>query len=877
MSRYTVVNPFLSDAQDPETVYYNGQIMCKDNTLPLAKYIDAQDVPILKDVGRFTVLLTQLEMNNVTNNLPIYEMELANFTAPISYVLNNTTDNVNTVYTGWYYNDINNYWTPRPHRLTLQTYISLYLNGVTLTPVAPVKSTASATYPSDNMYAFNIFQFTLSNTIYGTIFDPFSTNIGNIYYVNVNSTGTELIIVADSVGVGSGNAVDVTINGVLYPNIDITSVNPISPVPIPNTAYVYTFSGVPQMPVQELSQTYTTLNASSLQFWFDYVVSVTQPTYQVVTDATNTINTFSYSQIYTNVPAPMETIVGNTAYLYSYNSMTDILNYAFFSFFYYINRMMYNNIIQTIGLGLSPGDVAQVATNTPYVVYENNVLKLFLDPYGFPTINVFKKTMAGLYFSPTCVLNPSNSSSVINELEGFNFHLNSDFKLLLNGFSAFLNGPDDYILAPDVFKLEPIISNITGLPLSLSSRDLYIANTGVHSSGGYDTLVLGKSGAFLTMQLDTLDAPFKLGNTYFVNYVTTANNFKVDFSKQTNAKLPWDAAHYTVLRNIDTATTAPYVVSIINSDSVQTMTIALEVGDTTQFKMGNFYYVKFDIGTFEKHSGGGPSYTLSDLTGYYECLAVNSSTTGVSVTFRIQNLLEQFGISTEILFVSTNAQGQLYEFNNYSFSPTLLSGIYELYSINTGQNAVTFKINNDFVLNNTFSYYKLETSTDDVTNIYSPLPYTTNPKTVYDSYGTQPLQAKYKEQVNMVLQSEIQNANINWFPIDAIVITTTNIPVQKEYNTKVLQATETNNVGNNTNKGTFLNILYTLPLSSKTSLITLPMIPEHKKNYMMTLNTELKVIDVQFWWKKRLTNELIPLTMPKNSSILFKLRFRKER
>ena len=60
------------------------------------------------------------------------------------------------------------------------------------------------------------------------------------------------------------------------------------------------------------------------------------------------------------------------------------------------------------------------------------------------------------------------------------------------------------------------------------------------------------------------------------------------------------------------------------------------------------------------------------------------------------------------------------------------------------------------------------------------------------------------------------------------------------------------------------------------SLITLPVVPEHKKNYMMTLNTELKVIDVQFWWKNRLTNELVPLYMPKNSSILFKLRFRKE-
>jgi hypothetical protein len=162
-----------------------------------------------------------------------------------------------------------------------------------------------------------------------------------------------------------------------------------------------------------------------------------------------------------------------------------------------------------------------------------------------------------------------------------------------------------------------------------------------------------------------------------------------------------------------------------------------------------------------------------------------------------------------------------------------------------------------------------------LTSAPAPSPYFVNPKNVLT------LTSKYPNQQDYRVSQEYSFFGSGFSPVDAIVLTTTNIPVQKEYNTKILQSNETNNLGNNTNKGTFLNILYTLNFPVKNpndwkTVINLSQIPEHKKNYMMTLNTELKVIDVQFWWKNRLTNELIPLTMPNNSSILFKLRFRKE-
>ena len=124
MSRFTTVNPFLSEAQDPDTVYYNGQIMCKDNTLPLAKYVDAQDVPILKDVGKFSVLLTQLEMNNVTNNLPIYETKYANFTKTIALIKNN--GNFSTIFCG--YEWTNGGWYSSFHRMTELTLFNISLS-----------------------------------------------------------------------------------------------------------------------------------------------------------------------------------------------------------------------------------------------------------------------------------------------------------------------------------------------------------------------------------------------------------------------------------------------------------------------------------------------------------------------------------------------------------------------------------------------------------------------------------------------------------------------------------------------------------------------------------------------------------------------------
>ena len=98
--RFTTVNPFNECHDDPETVYYNGQLMCKDTTQPLAKYIDAQDIPILKDVGKFSVLLTQLELNNMTPQLPVYEVEMDNFTETIAWMDNTlSTGTVYTVFT----------------------------------------------------------------------------------------------------------------------------------------------------------------------------------------------------------------------------------------------------------------------------------------------------------------------------------------------------------------------------------------------------------------------------------------------------------------------------------------------------------------------------------------------------------------------------------------------------------------------------------------------------------------------------------------------------------------------------------------------------------------------------------------------------------
>jgi hypothetical protein len=856
--------------------------MCKDNTQPLAKYIDAQDVPILKDVGRFTVLLTQLEMNNVTNNLPIYETAYKNFSNGIALIT--TSPNFSTIFSGATF--VDGYWRQRYHRLTTLTGFNItYFNGSGETNLFPNRAGG---LENNSLFFFSTSVITPPSvgTTFGTINDA---SLGPSFtvpidYFNISDDGLHLYIIADDLGSSNGNTMNLNLTFMAhtYTGLSLTFTDAFIILPLTNKRlYTFTLGSelTPVIPKQERCiGTYTTTNATELQFFINASIVKKQPAYTSGGGAESF--GFPYEDIYTPIPLfsfSTGSIPDANAmpYFYTFNDLTDCFNYAFDSFFYYINGTIYTYTYLTIGS--YPSANLNVSTNAPYIKYENNTLKLYLDPYGFINQNYVFASNSSIAVTPTCLLNyKALLADYIWETEILVFNVNAALKDFLAGFSTFIvvspaTDPNNYWLIPDVYKVEPEVSTITGMPKELSQSMLYTLPIAMKESYP-NSITYDNSQSLLTVGVvEGSMQNFEVGKTYIVAYsIDITARFVSQLSLIENTIVPFNNIFDTapiIMTDVSTTTTSDHRVTLSNLYS-PIMTVA--TNEATNFVIGNNYIVTFTAGNIQS-SSSGTTTTMDTLNGYYKLVAINDVTTtygGYTLSFEIQDSqYQQLNTRFEYYWFSNDAEGSIYSNSTHTFYPPQINGTYELYSINNLQNSLTFKIPNLFSGNLTFKYFRL---TLPVGNVYLPLPYTQQLPTIA-------LQSKYKEQVNMVLQSEIQNANINWFPIDAIVITTTNIPVQKEYNTKVLQANETNNVGNNTNKGTFLNILHTIPISSKASLVTLPTIPEHKKNYMMTLNTELKVIDVQFWWKKRLTNELIPLTMPKNSSILFKLRFRKER
>ena len=761
MSRFTTVNPFHnSDAGDAETVYYNGQLMCKDTTQPLAKYIDAQDIPILKDVGKFSVLLTQLELNNMTPQLPVYEVEMDNFTETIAWMDNTlATGTVYTVFTGYTYT---NAWYSRPHKLTPATFFSMTLYDGSTAPLLGLNTNSL----TNSLIANTLLYFsTVINPPtppnHGTLTNVSVGASADIHYFNISSDGLNIIIIADNiVGTAGGDNMSITVYGNTYTGLGLYAYEILYDSAL-STQYIYKFvlpnELTPIIPKVELNYgSYTSLNALKLRFYLNADIEKNQPSYQFTYSNSGILTELPQTQVMTRVPlVNLDAIFSQKfpttkAVFYQMSDLMNSINAGFQGFFNLLNgEMALKYLLTNSSL---PTTLPYVSTTAPFIKYDyaTNQLKMNLDPYGFINFSGGGGNLgiSGGTATPTSLTNTLPQSTGIYEIELFQLFMNADFKSLLSGFSTFSNisSAENFLLLPADYIIEPFQSSITGLPLELDTQVLYALNN----------VMLGNPNTF------------------------------PDF--------------------------------ITQGTGVCLLTVHMNVDVSTGWTIGEVYYVQYTSGIFTDNVN---AKNAEDLNGYYKLQSINIDSS--SLTFEVN---AQFWVS--LPFVGT-------------------------------------------------PYYQADSAFTMSGSVYKPVTYT-YPFNISRTADPIPLlQGRYKECVNMVIKSDINKFNLTMSAVDALVITTTNIPIQKEYNTKIM-TTETNNLGNNTNKGTFLNILYTLnlPNGTKDSVITLPMIPEHKKNYMMTLNTELKVIDLQFWWKNRLTNELTPLVMPQNSSILFKLRFRKE-
>lgn len=134
--------------------------------------------------------------------------------------------------------------------------------------------------------------------------------------------------------------------------------------------------------------------------------------------------------------------------------------------------------------------------------------------------------------------------------------------------------------------------------------------------------------------------------------------------------------------------------------------------------------------------------------------------------------------------------------------------------------------------------------------------------------------------ITYVITQDFQSTGSLWSPIADIVLTTTSIPVRNEFVTAPSKF-GFGNLGSAAAQGTAIQAVICdfQVQSSQTSddfrgyLKYEPNI--HKIVKLAPSKDELKSIDIQVWWKYRLTNELIPLRIYNLGTITVQLMFRR--
>jgi hypothetical protein len=121
-----------------------------------------------------------------------------------------------------------------------------------------------------------------------------------------------------------------------------------------------------------------------------------------------------------------------------------------------------------------------------------------------------------------------------------------------------------------------------------------------------------------------------------------------------------------------------------------------------------------------------------------------------------------------------------------------------------------------------------------------------------------------------------------WSPVQSIVFTSTLIPVKKEYTAKPLVLGDTNNNNTSNSSSAFEPIIADFVIDQQyekaegwRDFTLYEPTAEYKMVSLTASHEEVRNLDIQVYWKYRLTGELIPLTMYNTSDISMKMLFRK--
>jgi len=297
-----------------------------------------------------------------------------------------------------------------------------------------------------------------------------------------------------------------------------------------------------------------------------------------------------------------------------------------------------------------------------------------------------------------------------------------------------------------------------------------------------------------------------------------------------------------------------------------------EIEDTSYFGIGNT--VTTPTGQAKIVSDDGTKLVINNVSGIFSRLQLVTSTyEGVTSTARITSVTDP-----TLIIVPTNSTGQS---GSWTIVPQAL----------TSSTTLTPPVGGPFTTNLSFD----ETIYDvgDELRVVETTPALTIEQLYYPenvvqvdlsagNYTVETLQSLFPSATSgtqyVVLVQDYQSTSSLWSPVASIVIGTQFITVREEYSGTPITI-GTGNLGSNATTGSFQKVLLetpieVLPQESWRGLI----VYEQKIEKLSSLGLskeDLKNLDVQLYWRNRLTNSLTPLTLYNGGSANIRLLFKR--
>jgi hypothetical protein len=139
-----------------------------------------------------------------------------------------------------------------------------------------------------------------------------------------------------------------------------------------------------------------------------------------------------------------------------------------------------------------------------------------------------------------------------------------------------------------------------------------------------------------------------------------------------------------------------------------------------------------------------------------------------------------------------------------------------------------------------------------------------------------------KQNLYWIAKQDYNSTNSLWSPCSAIVFTSTLLPIKNEYVAKTLTLGENNTSDSTGSASGFQPIITDFVVDQQTEkaegwrdFVLYEPTAEYKMSSLTASHDEIRNLDIQVFWRYRLTGELIPLTLFNCSDVTIKMMFRK--